>query len=128
MEAIKGQAKLDAQNMDRTFAGFPHDVSVDSGAVWPTVDNAIREHHIDMIVMGTHGRSSVSRAVMGSFAEEVFRQASCPVLTVGPHISKNTERRLGMKQILFATDFSDQSLCALPYAVSLAQEHQAKLT
>jgi nucleotide-binding universal stress UspA family protein len=33
-----------------------------------------------------------------------------------------------MKQILYATDFSTASLAALPYAVSLAQEHQARLT
>ncbi len=33
-----------------------------------------------------------------------------------------------MKQILFATDFSRESLAALPFAVSLAQEHQSKLT
>lgn len=36
----------------------------------------------DMIVMGTHGRSGVSRLVMGSVAEEVLRHAPCPVLLV----------------------------------------------
>jgi nucleotide-binding universal stress UspA family protein len=50
------------------------------------------------------------------------------VLTVGPHVSSNTERRLAMKEILFATDFSSESLAALPFAVSLAQEHQSNLT
>ena len=38
------------------------------------------------------------------------------------------ERRLAMKQILLAMDFSPESLAALPFAVSLAQEHQAHLT
>jgi nucleotide-binding universal stress UspA family protein len=47
---------------------------------------------------------------------------------VGPHVSKDTERRLEMKEILYATDFSPESLAALPFAVSLAQEHQARLT
>jgi len=37
---------------------------------------------IDLIVMGTHGRSGVARAVMGSVAEKVVRSAACPVLTV----------------------------------------------
>jgi len=83
---------------------------------------------VDLIVMGTHGRKGVSRALLGSAAEEIFRKASCPVLTVGPHVSQNTERRLAMKQILFATDFSPESLAALPFAVSLAQEHQSNLT
>ena len=78
--------------------------------------------------MGTHGRKGVSRALLGSAAEEIFRKASCPVLTVGPRVSLNTERRLAMKEILFATDFSPESLAALPFAVSMAQEHQSNLT
>ncbi len=38
----------------------------------------------DLIVMGTHGRSGLSRLLMGSVAERVLRQASCPVMTVPP--------------------------------------------
>jgi nucleotide-binding universal stress UspA family protein len=37
---------------------------------------------IDLIVMGTHGREGVARAIMGSVAEKVVRRATCPVLTV----------------------------------------------
>lgn len=36
----------------------------------------------DLIVMGTHGRTGLTRLVMGSVAEEVLRRAPCPVLTV----------------------------------------------
>lgn len=42
------------------------------------------EHKIDMIVMGTHGRSGLAHMVMGSVAENVVRKAKCPVLTVRP--------------------------------------------
>lgn len=41
-----------------------------------------RDHHIDLIVMGTHGRSPVSQFFLGSVAENVIRSADCPVLTV----------------------------------------------
>ena len=41
-----------------------------------------KEHEIDVVVMGTHGRQGVARAVLGSVAERVVRRASCPVLTV----------------------------------------------
>jgi nucleotide-binding universal stress UspA family protein len=37
---------------------------------------------IDLVVMGTHGRSGLSRWVMGSTAEKVLRSSPCPVLTV----------------------------------------------
>jgi nucleotide-binding universal stress UspA family protein len=39
---------------------------------------------IDLIVVGTHGRTGVTRALLGSVAEKVSRTASCPVLTVPP--------------------------------------------
>lgn len=43
-----------------------------------------REHAVDLIVMGTHGRSGLSHALIGSVAERVVRHAHCPVLTVRP--------------------------------------------
>ena len=39
------------------------------------------EENVDMIVMGTHGRSGLSRLILGSVAESVMRHAPCPVLT-----------------------------------------------
>ncbi len=42
------------------------------------------EHDIDMIVMGTHGRTGLLRLLMGSVAEAVVRRAKCAVLTVKP--------------------------------------------
>jgi len=103
-------------------------VSVCRGAIWPRISVAIAERHADIIVIGTSGRTGVKRALLGSVAEEIFRSATCPVLTVGPQVSEGSGRRLEMKQILYATDYSTESLAALPYAVDLAQEYQARLT
>lgn len=46
---------------------------------------ATREWEADVIVIGTHGRSGVSRVVLGSTAESVVRHASCPVLVIKTH-------------------------------------------
>ena len=43
------------------------------------------EHHIDLIIVGTHGRGPVKKFFMGSVAERVVRTAPCPVLTVRSH-------------------------------------------
>jgi nucleotide-binding universal stress UspA family protein len=40
------------------------------------------EEHADVVIMGTHGRGGVSRALLGSVADRVIRTAPCPVLTV----------------------------------------------
>lgn len=39
-------------------------------------------HHVDLIVMGTHGRGALAHMILGSVAERVVRFAPCPVLTV----------------------------------------------
>jgi nucleotide-binding universal stress UspA family protein len=41
--------------------------------------------HVDLIVLGTHGATGLSRLLMGSVAEDVLRRAPCPVLTVRAH-------------------------------------------
>jgi nucleotide-binding universal stress UspA family protein len=128
MEAAEEQAKLEAQELHEVLGDVPHDVTVTEGDLWPTISEKVEQQNIDLIVIGTRGRTGLGRVLLGSVAEEIFRRAPCPVLTVGPHVSKDTQRRLEMKEILFATDFSPESLSALPYAVSLAQEHQARLT
>jgi len=45
---------------------------------------AAEETHSDVIVMGTHGRTGLSRLLLGSVAEAVIRKAPCPVLSVKP--------------------------------------------
>ncbi len=48
--------------------------------------NDAHEKEVDIIVMGTHGRTGIAHVVMGSVAENVTRKALCPVLTV--HLAK----------------------------------------
>jgi nucleotide-binding universal stress UspA family protein len=43
-----------------------------------------REAGIDLLVVGTHGRTGLRHAILGSTAERVVRRAGCPVLTVHP--------------------------------------------
>jgi nucleotide-binding universal stress UspA family protein len=49
-----------------------------------TILRAAEETHSDVIVMGTHGRTALSRLLLGSVAESVLRKAPCPVLTAKP--------------------------------------------
>lgn len=54
------------------------------GSPFVEIIDYAREHEIDLIVMGTHGRSALPHALIGSVAERVVRKAPCPVLTVRP--------------------------------------------
>lgn len=105
-----------------------HEGILERGQLWNVLDDAIQRHAIDLIVLGSHGRHGLKKLVLGSGAEQIFRQASCPVLTVGPKVPEPQDEAIAFKNIVFATDFSTGSLKALPYAVSLAEESQASLT
>ncbi len=108
--------------------GLPHEVLLEEGNVWPTIEKLCVEHEIDLIVVGTHGRGKVQKILIGSVAEEIFRQADCAVLTVGPSVKGETTREVEFNNILFATDFGPGAEKAAAHAFSLAQEHGARLT
>jgi nucleotide-binding universal stress UspA family protein len=106
--------------------GVDHQVLVEQGDVWQVLQRKIEELHIDLLVIGTHARGRVGKLLLGSVAETIFRQASCPVLLVGPramHVSERTPQQ----PILFCTGFSAHSLRAGGYALSLAQHNAAQL-
>jgi nucleotide-binding universal stress UspA family protein len=83
----------------------------------------------DLLVMGTHGRSGFERVILGSVTEKVLRKAACPVLTVPRGVPDAVPATpVLFKRILCAVDFSDCSMHALNYAMSVAQEADAQLT
>jgi nucleotide-binding universal stress UspA family protein len=52
------------------------------GTAWKEIDQAATDLKVDLIVLGTHGRRGLARALLGSVAEKIVRTATCPVLTV----------------------------------------------
>jgi len=111
------------------LAGLQHQVVVRQGEVWPELEGIIRQEEIDAVVIGTHGRQGMGKLVLGSVAEEIFRRADCLVLTVGPRALEQPDIETpGVNRtFLLATDFGDASLRALPYAISFANQFEAKL-
>ena len=56
--------------------------AVEVGTPFVGIVRYARAHEVDLIVMGTHGRGAVQHLLLGSVAEQIVRQATCPVLTV----------------------------------------------
>jgi len=63
-------------------AGVPLRSVIKQGVSWQTIVDYAQEIGAGMIVMGTHGRRGLPRALLGSVAEKVVRTATCPVLSV----------------------------------------------
>jgi nucleotide-binding universal stress UspA family protein len=77
-------ASLDAQLKDAAahLADLQIETKAVAGQPAEQIVAAARELKADIVVIGSHGRSGLARALMGSVAEHVVRHAACPVLTV----------------------------------------------
>ena len=106
-------------------AGLAVEALVQSGPAVGHILETAANLPADLIVMGTHGAGGFERLVLGSVAEKVLRQARCPVLTVPPRAQATSA--LPFKHVLCPVDFSESSIDALQFALSLAQESDASL-
>jgi nucleotide-binding universal stress UspA family protein len=106
---------------------LPYKVLIQEGNLWSSIEELIKEYDIDLLVVGTHGVGTVEKVLIGSGAEEIFRKARVPVLTVGPSAAKEPLYEMEFKNILFASDFGRSAECEAEYAVSLAEKHCSRL-
>lgn len=106
---------------------LPYKTAIQEGTLWPSIEESIKSYDIDLLVVGTHGIGTLQKVLIGSGAEEIFRKAAIPVLTVGPSTEKEPPYDLDFKNILFATDFGAGAKREAEYAFSLAQEHCSRL-
>jgi nucleotide-binding universal stress UspA family protein len=145
MGAIYESAQLEArEKLDHValrFEGIPHHSYVRHGQIWKNLAEIIAEQEVDLIVVGTHGRTGLGKLLLGSVAEDILRHAPCPVLTVGPRISGRAKLpafqtagrdlappELDLRQIVFATNFAHNSALVAQAAVSLAEAFHSRLT
>lgn len=106
--------------------GTHREYSVHRGTVSEMLCRLVDIRGIDLVVMSTHGRHGVRHFVIGSVAEEVFRNAACPVMTIGP--GANPERLRGrFGTILAALDLTPGSERVLEYARTFIAANNAKL-
>jgi len=123
---IKAQAG--ALLTSKELSGLPATLIVEPGGPVVELDRIVRQQNIDLAIIGTHGRTGFKHLLMGSVAEELFRSLPCPVLTVGPNVSKRSMESTDIKHILFPTDLSNESRAVFPYLASLAAQYKSMLT
>ena len=128
LEEQEAQFRSQAQQrLEHRLEGTAHETYFRHGQVLPVLRELIESKQIDLLIIGTHGRTGMDKVVLGSVAESIFREAKCPVLTVGPRANSPSSSAAELSRILYATDFTPESLAAAPYAISLCREHRARL-
>lgn len=97
------------------------------GPVVPTIVEVARDFDMDLIVMGSHGKSGFERLALGSVTEKVLRKAPCPVLVV-PGNGDEPGRVAPLRRVVCATDFSQPAGRAVEYARLFADAARAPLS
>jgi len=140
-EDAHAEAKERLEHVADRIEGVQHVSYVRHGLIWKNLAGIIAENEIDLVVVGTHGRTGLGKLVLGSVAEGILRHAPCPVLTVGPKVSGRAKLpelsvhsrnlappELEIRQVLFATNFGRNAPLAARDAISLAEDFHARLT
>lgn len=106
-------------------SGLRCDAVLGEGETTEVIKDFVNKYSADLLILGS-SRAGWSKLVLGSVTEKVIREAPCPVLAVGPHVT--TLASSGVQSIICATDFSPASTHAVEFALSRAEEYQAHLT
>jgi nucleotide-binding universal stress UspA family protein len=140
-EEAHNEAQEEIQQLTTHLGKIPCRTFLRRGQVWDNLRGIVAENSIDLIVIGTHGRTGLGKLLLGSVAEDILRHAPCPVLTVGPGVHGRAKLpefqtrgkelapvELELRRILYATNLTSDSLRVASAAIALAEEFDSRLT
>jgi len=135
----EAKEKLDA--LAAHYGEIPYRSYVRHGQVWSNLAAIVGQNNIDLVVVGTHGRTGLGKLLLGSVAEDILRHAPCPVLTVGPKVCgwdklpvlpaqgrELAPAELELRNILVAVNFAQDAPRIVRAAIRLAEQFRARLT
>ncbi|MFB6104950.1 MAG: universal stress protein [Halobacteriaceae archaeon] len=117
----RAQAAVDSLAELVADTGVPYETAVLTGAPAATIREYAADAGVDLISMGTHGRTGLDRLLLGSVTERVVRTSDVPVLTsrVEP------EDSAGYDRVLVPTDGSEAATVAIEHGVAIAERFDA---
>lgn len=128
LDSVRFSSEEDLRRLADTISGITLKTKVLEGfqRAAAVVDEGIHSH-ADLIVLGTSSKHGLRKLALGSTAEEVIRTASCPVLTVGPHVPVPAPGPISFRRIVYATDFSAHAAKGVNLALALGQTEGTKI-
>jgi nucleotide-binding universal stress UspA family protein len=117
------QARAAVERVVDDTPDVPVETHVVEGRPADVLSETVGAHDVDLVVMGTHGRSGLDRYLLGSLTERTIRTASVPVLAVGA--DHPVDRPLG--DVVIATDGSAGADRAVDHAIAIAAATDATL-
>ncbi len=108
-----------APRRDAAALGGRLDARISAGLAFEEIPREARAFDADLVVMGTHGRRGLSHLLLGSVAERVIRNATCPVLVVRSG-GQEPAAPLAFDRVLVPIDFGPDSMAAARLAVAMS--------
>jgi nucleotide-binding universal stress UspA family protein len=129
-ELVKSARREAESGSDRLLgsvaaSGLKVRIRLEDGAPAQRILEVANEERADVIIVGTHGRTGLQRAILGSVADRLVRQAPCPVVTVPPTLGDKPRGKI--RRICYATDFSPSARAAWPWVVAIASAADAEV-
>jgi nucleotide-binding universal stress UspA family protein len=112
----------------RLFEGVPVQAEVREGDAANEIERAAEDLGARAIVIGTHGRSGIGRWLYGSTASRILRNATIPVMAVGPHALQHPRGDVTFSHLMAPLDGTPMSEAALPVAARIAHATAARLS
>ncbi|WP_433964883.1 universal stress protein [Tunturiibacter gelidiferens] len=122
------EQELEQQGAELRSEGFKARTISVPGAVQDAVLSTASREGADLIVLGTHSSAGVERLLSGSDAEEIFRNATCPVLVIGPVALPPSGFTWPPKHVVCASDLDPNTASVAAYSYMLAREYKATFT
>lgn len=111
---------LQANAEENISAAVPFDLRVIVGYTLEAISTQLRESGANLVVMGTHGRTGVSRLLFGSVTESVMRTSTVPVIAVNPGASEGAH----VERVLCPVSFTETNREALRRAAALVDSRR----
>jgi nucleotide-binding universal stress UspA family protein len=129
-EVLRDARRTAEKGLDRVLgsivgSGLKVRLRLEDGPVASRILDVARQEAADLLVVGTHSRTGLQRAMPGSIADRMVRQATCPVLTVRPRPDSAPRREI--RRICYATDFSPTARAAWPWVLAIASAASAEV-
>ena len=104
-----------------TETAVPFESSIEHGVPHESILEYADEHDVDMVAMGTHGRTGLQRVLIGSVTERVVRTSDIPVLTTRAVPNEHSS----YEDVLIPTDGSDAASAAIDHGLTIAERYDA---
>jgi nucleotide-binding universal stress UspA family protein len=124
-ECFQRDLKHPTESVD--LEGIPTKTVIAHGDPANSLARLAEAHDVQLTVVGTHGRTGMKHALLGSVAEALLRTLSCGVLTIGPNAGLRNNQSSAIHRILFPTDLSPSSNSVLPIVAGLSQAFDAEV-